>query len=295
MNHSARGTERGELPGPHRFESYLLRQGWRQKPFERKEVVLFEGPDDDEGVPILQLLPRSRTAADYQMRAEELLRALSVIENRAEAEILAAILEDAAPKFARPEMQWFTFRRFSSVSILALIGIGSLVFAVVQLRNAPLVFWIALVLSILLCSIFFSLLIFMMANVQGPVSRARGVCVAGDAMIETVHGSKRIDQIRRGDSVWSWDPAPALRATGYHSFLTARGWVRCNQLQPGDCLATLSPAGQSGMSQLARTSIKFMDECVYSLHIGYPCTFVCGGVVAHSFTALRAVRSLLSA
>jgi hypothetical protein len=325
MSDLRRATERAELPGPRRFERYLLKQGWKLKPFERREIVLFEGPDDDEGVPILQLLPRSWTAADYHLRAEELMRALSVIENRPEAEILAAIREGLdEPELAAREVgdvDWpRATLRFVSVSILALTAIGASVLVAQEFRNATLPFLIAFVVLGLLCSMF-AMILFSRSPLQ---PNARSVCVAGDVMIDTVQGSKRIDQIRRGDSVWSWDQRAnkrvvsqvrsidahqesamyelhlerselALRATGYHSFLTQRGWVRCDHLRPGDCLASISRAGELSMRKLARIQMHVMCADVYSLRIGYPGTFVCGGVVAHSFTAFRWIRTLLSA
>ena len=41
--------------------AYLLEHGWRPKPFPRPEVLLFEGPMADEGHPIEQILPASKS------------------------------------------------------------------------------------------------------------------------------------------------------------------------------------------------------------------------------------------
>jgi hypothetical protein len=41
------------------LRAYLLSKGWRVKPFKRTEVVYFEGPPDDDGRPLVLLLPAS--------------------------------------------------------------------------------------------------------------------------------------------------------------------------------------------------------------------------------------------
>ncbi len=63
-------------------QAYLARKGWKQRPFPRPQTLWFEGPLDDSGNAIVQLVPSSEGVDDYALRMEELVRALSVIENR---------------------------------------------------------------------------------------------------------------------------------------------------------------------------------------------------------------------
>lgn len=71
---------------------YLEQRGWVRRPFPRSEVILFEGPLDDDGVPVIQLVPASQVAPGYQLRVVELLRALSIIEDRPARRILLDIV-----------------------------------------------------------------------------------------------------------------------------------------------------------------------------------------------------------
>jgi hypothetical protein len=82
--------------------AYLDAHGWRLQPFPGPELLVFEGPKDDDGQPILQVLPSSERLRDYRMRVEDLIGALSVIENRPASEILTEILT-AMPTNGVPE------------------------------------------------------------------------------------------------------------------------------------------------------------------------------------------------
>jgi hypothetical protein len=72
--------------------AYLLARGWRLQPFPGPELLVFEGPKDDEGEPIVQVLPSSESLKDYRMRVEDLIGALGVIENRPATSILSDVL-----------------------------------------------------------------------------------------------------------------------------------------------------------------------------------------------------------
>ena len=72
--------------------SYLLNKGWRLQPFPGPELLVFEGPKDDDGEPILQVLPSSEQLRDYRMRVENLIGALSLIEGRPAVDILNDML-----------------------------------------------------------------------------------------------------------------------------------------------------------------------------------------------------------
>jgi hypothetical protein len=74
------------------LRAYLLSKGWQIKPFKRSQVVYFEGPPDDNGNPIVQLVPASEQLRDYAERVEEIVTALSVIEDRPPSEIVRNIV-----------------------------------------------------------------------------------------------------------------------------------------------------------------------------------------------------------
>ena len=76
--------------------SYLLARGWEKRPYARPELLVFQGPSDDTGQPILQILPSSENLADYRQRLLELITALAVIENRTAPAILDDMLRDSA-------------------------------------------------------------------------------------------------------------------------------------------------------------------------------------------------------
>ncbi len=73
------------------IRAYLVSHGWQQVAFKRPELLVFEGPCDDDGKPIIQVIPRSEQSSDFDTRARELLDTLSVIENRPAADVLRDI------------------------------------------------------------------------------------------------------------------------------------------------------------------------------------------------------------
>ena len=75
--------------------TYLSCHGWHLQPFPGPELLVFSGPTDDAGEPIIQVLPSSERLRDYRMRVEGLIGALSVIENRPAVDILTDILAPA--------------------------------------------------------------------------------------------------------------------------------------------------------------------------------------------------------
>ncbi len=74
------------------LRAYLLARGWRVRPFPKQELIYFEGPLDDEGRPIIQLVPSSEQLSDYPYRVQELISTLSAIEERPEVEIYRNIV-----------------------------------------------------------------------------------------------------------------------------------------------------------------------------------------------------------
>lgn len=69
---------------------YLLARGWKRQPFPRPGVLLFEGPRDDLGEPIIQMLPASEESADYRDSLIRIITALAIIEDR----LAPAVLDD---------------------------------------------------------------------------------------------------------------------------------------------------------------------------------------------------------
>lgn len=88
------------------IKQYLTKNGWKLAPFKRPELLVFEGPMTDEGEPILQVLPSSEKASDFALRAQELISALGVIENRPGEDVLRDItkvrLPDEQPPIVTP-------------------------------------------------------------------------------------------------------------------------------------------------------------------------------------------------
>ena len=95
MNHSAWIDPRINRVTVGNVQTYLLNKGWRLQEFPGPELLVFEGPKDDDGEPIIQVLPSSEQFKDHQMRVADLIDALGVMEDRSSVDILADIL--AAP------------------------------------------------------------------------------------------------------------------------------------------------------------------------------------------------------
>jgi hypothetical protein len=74
--------------------SYLRGQGWRLQPYPGPELLVFEGPHDDDGQPIVQVLPSSEQMRDFPLRIEELISALGILENRSPHDIVSDILKE---------------------------------------------------------------------------------------------------------------------------------------------------------------------------------------------------------
>jgi hypothetical protein len=87
---------------------YLKTHGWVPKPYAGSGVDLFEGPLDDFGKPIIQLVPQSEAIPDFRLRINELLYALSVIEDRSASRILREIVTKSTESSEGP---WYTFDR----------------------------------------------------------------------------------------------------------------------------------------------------------------------------------------
>lgn len=78
------------------IRSYLLGRGWRVQPYPGTELLVFEGPADDDGQPIVQVLPSSEQMRDFPLRVEELIAALSILEDRSAHDILSDVLNEGS-------------------------------------------------------------------------------------------------------------------------------------------------------------------------------------------------------
>jgi hypothetical protein len=144
-------------------------------------------------------------------------------------------------------------------------------------------------------------------SLQGQ-PRERASCFPGHTRVETPTGPRAIASLAPGDLVWSWSgtgrvarPVTAvvshpdvrlweillagrrpLVTTCDHSFQTARGWVRSDQLRAGDDLG--SGARVEGVRPTSARAT------VYNLHTALEHNYLVEGVVAHNFTRCRSLR-----
>ena len=72
--------------------AYMLSHGWKLQPYPRKELLVFGGQVDDDNLPILLTLSSSEHCRDYLGRLEELIRALSILEDRTPRDVLDEML-----------------------------------------------------------------------------------------------------------------------------------------------------------------------------------------------------------
>lgn len=79
--------------------SYLLRRGWRLQAYPGPELFVFEGPTDEDGQTIIQVLPSSEEMRDFPLRAEELIAAVSILEDRSPQDVLTDILVETDSQF----------------------------------------------------------------------------------------------------------------------------------------------------------------------------------------------------
>jgi hypothetical protein len=81
-------------------QSYMLRHGWKPRPYPRPEALVFGGVLDDDGKEIIQVIPSSESLRDYRLRVVQLINALSVFEDRPPVAILNDILAENAAQTA---------------------------------------------------------------------------------------------------------------------------------------------------------------------------------------------------
>jgi hypothetical protein len=79
--------------------AYLEKAGWKTSRMQDRDVYRCEGPTDDRGEPIVQYLPASEKYPDYGLRLEDLVAAISTIEDRPAIDVVNAMRE--APSKAK--------------------------------------------------------------------------------------------------------------------------------------------------------------------------------------------------
>jgi hypothetical protein len=154
-------------------------------------------------------------------------------------------------------------------------------------------------------------------NARNYGSGGSGSCFPGDTSIMTPKGEQRIDALKRGDFVLSWNEARSemvprrikrvevhastlpvnvrldsgteLRVTGNHTVLSNRGWKRVDALKSGDALHTVA----NGSAKIVAVTTAKVKENVFNLITEGEHTFIAGGVIAHNFTTLRRLRTAL--
>ena len=134
-------------------------------------------------------------------------------------------------------------------------------------------------------------------------------CFDGDTLVATESGFKRIDEVRSGDRVWSYNVETgelalkvvkevfvrendellhietsrgAIDATTNHPFyVVGKGWVAAGDLAVGDCIHAIS--GDAGV--VTGLELEKLDKpiSVYNLDVeGFHSYFVTGGVLVHN-------------
>lgn len=79
--------------------AYLGGTGWtRRADFPRPELLVFDGPMDDDGEPIQAVIPSSTELSDFRRRLADLLNALSVLEDRPALEIALDMLNPSVDR-----------------------------------------------------------------------------------------------------------------------------------------------------------------------------------------------------
>src|SRR5262245_3810522 len=72
--------------------AYLGDHGWEPRPFPRPEILLYEGPLDDDGEAITLWVPASEQLDDYRFGVARIITNLSVFEERHPVQILDDVL-----------------------------------------------------------------------------------------------------------------------------------------------------------------------------------------------------------
>ncbi len=75
------------------LHAYLLARGWKEKPYPRPQVRMFEEPPGHPGKPILQTVPAFEQGSDYIDSVVRVITNLAVIEDRHAVDVLNDVLQ----------------------------------------------------------------------------------------------------------------------------------------------------------------------------------------------------------
>jgi hypothetical protein len=141
-------------------------------------------------------------------------------------------------------------------------------------------------------------------TVQSMSSTTIFVCIAEGTLIHTPSGKVPVQNLRRGDTVWGYDPdsqsrvttevtsvyrsdaralleiAPGLQVTPTHPVFANGGWVAAHALKPDDMLLTF------GLERLrlAVQPVHRGASSVFDISVGWPHTFFAGEILVHNKT-----------
>lgn len=147
-------------------------------------------------------------------------------------------------------------------------------------------------------------------------------CFPANALLYTANGYAAIGDLDVGDGILSWHkgcsrlvprvvtskrefglavtldiyvgglPGP-ICTTAHHSFLTGAGWKRAGRLRDGEVLVHVTPQGLASRKFVESVVCRRDPESVFNVHTAGEHNFVVGGIVAHNFTVLRGLRTIL--
>jgi hypothetical protein len=97
--------------------------------------------------------------------------------------------------------------------------------------------------------------------------------------------------VHHSNRIWAltFSDGSAVRTTAAHSFLVAGKWEKASRIYIGDTLAVSSADGLSEKTVISSEATESMEP-VYNLIVEGDFNFIADGVLAHSFTRLRAVK-----
>ena len=148
-------------------------------------------------------------------------------------------------------------------------------------------------------------------------------CFPGTTRVLTPYGEIPIERLHVGDEVFSYDTRrrcvvvrritrklthPASRifelsftsrrapllTTGYHTFLTDCGWVKASRLKAGCRILNRASQTKYG-SSISKVEATSRIEPVFNLYTEGEHNFIVEGLVAHNFTFVRELRTVLHA
>lgn len=100
------------------------------------------------------------------------------------------------------------------------------------------------------------------------------------------YGARPVSKITFDDTTW-------VSVTDHHTVKTQRGWMRVRDLRTGDGLVSALDGKLPAFRKIGKIERGASIESVYNIVVEGECTFVAGGIVAHSFTSFRVIRSAI--